>query len=114
MSLGENTSYVSDRSSNLKEPGYLQGKIIDPSSAPDDPKTYIQQMTNCMDKLMLLVILMLNPLLGLLRGTKSFDSLIENKICSSLDFIIMGTYLIIVITMTIINGIRLSKRNKGV
>jgi uncharacterized membrane protein YfcA len=79
----------------------------------EDPEDSIQTNTNLGDKLFFFIICLLNPTLGLLRGTKSFKSIIDCKHCSKLDLIIVLSYLVIIIILTFINSNRMLKRSKS-
>jgi hypothetical protein len=75
-----------------------------------DPRTYIQQMTNGVDVIMLVIICLLNPLLAVLRGGKHSKSIIGNVVCSTTDVIIVCSYLAIVAILTVVNSARMKSR----
>jgi uncharacterized membrane protein YfcA len=56
--------------------------------------------------------MLINPTLGVIRGTKKFQSLIKNEKCSTQDFIIITCYFSFVVMMTLINSRRLMIRNR--
>ena len=77
-----------------------------------DETDYRQMKTTKGDKYILFLLMLINPIVVLLRGNSLFPSIIGNKKCSKLDTWIFTSYFVVVLIITVINAVRLIKRNK--
>lgn len=78
------------------------------------PEDSIQQNMNKADMIFFFILCSLNPALSMLRGTKSFKSIIHCKQCTKEDTTIVLIYLLLIVILTFINKRRLSERSKNI
>lgn len=108
LATQNNSEHVRQRTNSNQQKKNLKSIL---TSENNSNKCFVQLMANRTDKIMLVFVILLNPVIGLLRGSRSFKSIINNKACSTMDNLIIFSYIIIVGFLTLYNCSRLQKIN---
>ena len=74
----------------------------------------IQYELSCKERVLYILMLLINPIMSLFRGSVKFPSIIGNRLCSKLDFWILVIYSLIVLLLTVVCVREIRRKNYGI